>query len=129
TKTSVSTTKGLQVDVRVISPEVWGAALQYFTGSKAHNIRTREIAVRKGLKLSEYGLFDAKTGNLIVAQTEEEVYERLGLPWIPPVLREDRGEVEAALRGALPSLVEEGDIRGDLHTHTNLTDGLATLEQ
>jgi DNA polymerase (family 10) len=113
----------------VIPPEVWGAALQYFTGSKAHNIRTREIAVRKGLKLSEYGLFDAKTGELIVARTEEDVYERLGLPWIPPTMREDRGEIEAALRGELPTLVQEKDVRGDLHTHTNLTDGLAPLEE
>jgi DNA polymerase (family 10) len=129
TKTSILTTKGLQVDLRVIPPGVWGAALQYFTGSKAHNIRIREMAVRKGLKLSEYGLFEAESGDLIVAQTEEEVYERLGLPWIPPVLREDRGEVEAAVKGELPDLVHVGDIRGDLHTHTNLTDGLAPLEQ
>lgn len=129
TKTSIRTTKGLQVDLRVIEPGVWGAALQYFTGSKAHNIRTREIAVRKKLKLSEYGLFEAESGDLVVAETEEEVYERLGLPWIPPTLREDRGEIEAALRGELPDLVEQGDIKGDLHTHTNLTDGLASLDQ
>jgi DNA polymerase (family X) len=129
TKTSVRTTKGLQVDLRVVPPNCWGAALQYFTGSKAHNIRTREIAVRKGLKLSEYGLFRAKTGKLVVAETEEEVYERLGLPWIPPTLREDRGEIEAALHGELPDLIQDRDIRGDLHTHTNLTDGLATLDQ
>ncbi|HXF57275.1 MAG TPA: DNA polymerase/3'-5' exonuclease PolX [Actinomycetota bacterium] len=129
TKSSIRTTKGLQVDLRVVPPGVWGAALQYFTGSKAHNIRTRELAVRKGLKLSEYGLFDARTDRLIVAEEEEEVYERLGLPWIPPTLREDRGEIEAALAGELPTLVELKDIRGDLHTHTNLTDGLAPLEQ
>ena len=120
---------GMKVDVRFLSPDSFGAALQYFTGSKAHNIRTREIAVRKGPKLSEYGLFDAKSGELIVASTEEEVYERLGLPWIAPTLREDRGEIEAALRGELPTLVQEKDIKGDLHTHTNLTDGLAPLEQ
>jgi DNA polymerase (family 10) len=129
TKTSIRTTRGLQVDLRVISPNVWGAALQYFTGSKAHNIRTREMAVRKGLKLSEYGLFEAASGNLIVAETEEEVYAQLGLPWIPPTLREDRGEIDAALRGELPTLVERKNLRGDLHTHTNLTDGLASLEQ
>ena len=129
TKTSIRTTKGLQVDLRVVPPDCWGAALQYFTGSKAHNIRTREIAVRQGLKLSEYGLFEAKSGKLIVAQTEEEVYERLGLPWIPPTLREDRGEIDAALHGELPTLVELKDLRGDLHTHTTLTDGLSTLEQ
>jgi DNA polymerase (family X) len=129
TKSSVLTTKGLQVDVRVVAPEVWGAALQYFTGSKAHNVRIREMAVRKGLKLSEYGLFRAKRGTLIVAETEAEVYEHLGLPWIPPTLREDRGEVEAAVQGELPQVVQERDIRGDLHTHTNLTDGLAPLEE
>src|SRR5919201_2405629 len=129
TKTSIRTTKGLQVALRVVEPGVWGAALQYFTGSKAHNIRVREIAVRKGLKLSEYGLFQAKSGELIVAETEEEVYEHLGLPWIPPQLREDRGEIEAALHGELPVVVQQKDVRGDLHTHTNLTDGLAPLEQ
>jgi len=129
TKSSISTTLGIQVDLRVITPEVWGAALQYFTGSKAHNIRVREIAVRKGLKLSEYGLFRVKSGKLVVSETEDEVYERLGMPWIPPTLREDRGEIEAALSGELPDLIELKDIRGDLHTHTNLTDGLATLEQ
>jgi DNA polymerase (family 10) len=129
TKTSIRTATGLQVDLRVVSPAVWGAALQYFTGSKAHNIKIRERAVRKKLKLSEYGLFHADTDELIVAQTEEEVYERLGLPWIAPTLREDRGEIEAAVRGELPALVRQADIRGDLHTHTDLTDGLAPLEQ
>jgi DNA polymerase (family 10) len=128
TKSSIRTTKGLQVDLRVVSLDVWGAALQYFTGSKAHNIRTREMAVRKGLKLSEYGLFDAETDELIVAETEEEVYERLGLPWIPPTLREDRGEVQAALAGELPDVLQQRQVRGDLHTHTDLTDGLAPLE-
>jgi DNA polymerase (family 10) len=129
TKTSIRTAAGLQVDLRVVRPAAWGAALQYFTGSQAHNIRTREIAVRKKLKLSEYGLFDAQTDELIVSETEEAVYERLGLPWIAPTLREDRGEIEAALRGELPTLVTESDLRGDLHTHTNLTDGVASLEE
>src|ERR671923_27037 len=129
TKSSILTTKGLQVDVRVVPPAVWGAALQYFTGSKAHNVRIREMAVRKGLKLSEYGLFRVKGNKLIVAETEEELYERLGLPWIPPTLREDRGEIEAALEGELPVLIEEEDLRGDLHTHTDLTDGVAPLEE
>lgn len=128
-KTSIRTVKGLQVDLRVVPPESWGAALQYFTGSQAHNIRTREMAVRAKLKLSEYGLFDVETGELIVSRTEEEVYQRLGLPWIPPPLREDRGEIEAALRGELPNLVRDQDLRGDLHTHTNLTDGIAPLEE
>jgi DNA polymerase (family 10) len=129
TKSSVITRAGLQVDLRVVPLEAWGAAMIYFTGSKAHNIRIREMAVRKGLKLNEYGLFRAKTGRLIVASTEEEVYAKLGLPWIPPTLREDRGEVEAALDGTLPEVLIQRDIRGDLHTHTKLTDGLATLEQ
>jgi DNA polymerase (family X) len=128
-KTSVRTGKGLNVDLRVVPPDSWGAALQYFTGSKAHNIRTRERAVHQGLKLSEYGLFDVETGEKIVSETEEEVYARLGLPWIPPPLREDRGEIEAGLRGELPDLVTEADLRGDLHTHTDLTDGLAPLEE
>lgn len=128
-KTSVRTTKGLSVDLRVVPPESWGAAMQYFTGSKAHNIRTRELAVRQKLKLSEYGLFDTESGRRIVSETEEEVYARLGLPWIPPTLREDHGEIEAGLRGELPDLLQESDIRGDLHTHTDLTDGLAPLEE
>ncbi|WP_307716912.1 DNA polymerase/3'-5' exonuclease PolX [Streptomyces sp. V4I23] len=127
-KTSIRTTKGLQIDVRVLPPESWGAGLQYFTGSKAHNIRTREIAVRHKLKLSEYGLFRVKSGKKITSETEEEIYARLGLPWIPPTLREDRGEIAAGLRGELPDLLDEADIRGDLHTHTDLTDGLAPLE-
>jgi DNA polymerase (family 10) len=129
TKTSVRTSKGLQVDLRVVPPGTWGAALVYFTGSKAHNIRVREYAVRKKLRLSEYGLFRADSDELIVAETEEDVYGRLGMDWIPPTLREDRGEVEAALAHELPDLIEERQIRGDLHTHTNLTDGLASLEQ
>ncbi|MFI6492388.1 DNA polymerase/3'-5' exonuclease PolX [Streptomyces sp. NPDC050564] len=129
TKTSIRTTKGLAVDLRVVPPNSWGAALQYFTGSKAHNIRTRELAVHQGLKLSEYGLFDVESGEKIVSETEEAVYARLGLPWIPPPLREDRGEIEAGLRGELPDLVAEADLRGDLHTHTDLTDGLAPLEE
>jgi DNA polymerase (family 10) len=129
TKGTVRTAAGLQVDLRVVEPQVWGAALQYFTGSKAHNIRTREIAGRRGLKLSEYGLFREEDDSLVVAETEQEVYEQLGLPWIPPTLREDRGEIEAALAGELPTLVTAGDIRGDLHTHTDLTDGVAPLDE
>ncbi|HEV7931570.1 MAG TPA: DNA polymerase/3'-5' exonuclease PolX [Actinomadura sp.] len=128
-KTSVRTFRGPQVDLRVVPPESWGAALQYFTGSKEHNVRIRERAVRAGLKLSEYGLFEAGSGELIVSSTEEEVYERLGLPWIPPTLREDDGEIEAALEDGLPALVRVEDLRGDLHSHTDLTDGRATLEE
>ncbi|MET8701738.1 DNA polymerase/3'-5' exonuclease PolX [Kitasatospora sp. NPDC004723] len=129
TKTSVRTTEGIQVDLRVVPEEDWGAALVYFTGSKAHNIKLRTMAVRAGLKLSEYGLFEAEGGAKIVSASEDEVYAALGLPWIAPPLREDRGEIEAALRGELPELVTEADLRGDLHTHTDLTDGLATLEE
>ena len=129
TKSSVVTTKGIQVDLRVVPEKVWGAALQYFTGSKAHNIRIRELAVRAGLKLSEYGLFRVDNNKLLASTDEADVYAKLGLPWIPPVLREDRGEVEAALAGHLPDLVEVADIAGDLHVHTNLTDGLAGLDE
>jgi DNA polymerase (family X) len=129
TKTSIRTRAGLQVDLRVVPLDCWGPALQYFTGSQAHNVATREIAVRKRLKLSEYGLFDAESGELIEARSEAEVYQRLGLSWIPPVLREDTGEIAAARRGELPVLVTETDVRGDLHSHTNLTDGAATLEE
>jgi DNA polymerase (family 10) len=129
TKSSIVTELGLQVDLRVIPEEAWGAAMIYFTGSKPHNIRIREMAVRQGLKLSEYGLFDAKTGDLLAAETEESVYARLGMTYIEPTLREDRGEVEAALAGELPKVLTEKDLKGDLHTHTNLTDGLASLEE
>ncbi|MFF2746155.1 DNA polymerase/3'-5' exonuclease PolX [Kitasatospora sp. NPDC058048] len=129
TKTSIRTTQGVQVDLRVLPEEDWGAALVYFTGSKAHNIKLRTMAVRAGLKLSEYGLFEVDGGAKVVSETEDEVYAALGLPWIPPPLREDRGEIEAALDGGLPDLVQESDLRGDLHTHTDLTDGLATLEE
>ncbi len=128
TKTSIRTSTGLQVDFRVVKLDAWGAALQYFTGSQAHNVATRQIAVRNKLKLSEYGLFDAETGDLIVSRTEEEVYDRLGLQWVPPAMREDKGEVEAASRGEIPRVVMTKDLKGDLHTHTNLTDGVASLE-
>ena len=135
-KTSVRISTGhpaqggsIQVDLRVVPLECWGAALQYFTGSQAHNVAIREIAVRQKLKLSEYGLFEVEGGDLIVGATEEEVYGRLGMAWVPPPLRENTGEVQAALRGTLPALVQTDDIRGDLHTHTDLTDGVGTLDQ
>jgi DNA polymerase (family 10) len=128
TKTTVRTASGLTADLRVVPLDAWGAALQYFTGSAAHNVAIRQIAIKQKLKLSEYGLFDADTDDLIVSRTEEEVYARLGLEWIPPALREDRGEIEAAAQGRIPSLVRENDLRGDLHTHTDLTDGVASLE-
>src|SRR6478735_8736805 len=128
TKTTVRTASGLTADLRVVPLDAWGAALQYFTGSTAHNVAVRQIAIRAKLKLSEYGLFDAETNQLIVSRTEEEVYERLGLAWIPPAMREDRGEIEVAAQGRIPRLVRVDDLRGDLHTHTDLTDGVASLE-
>ncbi|MDT3398198.1 DNA polymerase/3'-5' exonuclease PolX [Streptomyces sp. B1866] len=128
-KTSVRTASGLRVDLRVVPPSAWGAALLYFTGSKAHNIRVRELALRQGCTLSEYGLFHTDTGRRAAARTEEDVYARLGLPWIPPTLREDGGEIDAAARGELPELVTLSDLRGDLHTHTDLTDGVTSLEE
>ncbi|MFD0885061.1 DNA polymerase/3'-5' exonuclease PolX [Streptosporangium algeriense] len=126
-KTSVRTREGLQVDLRLVPAESWGAAMQYFTGSKEHNVHLREIVVKRGWKLSEYGLFDG--GRVIAAEHEEDVYRALGMAWIPPVLREDGGEIDAALRDGLPVLVTERDLRGDLHTHTDLTDGIASLEE
>jgi DNA polymerase (family 10) len=127
TKVSIRTRKGQQVDLRVVRPEVWGAALQYFTGSKEHNVKLRELAVKQGYKLSEYGLH-TRGGRLVVARDEEVVYQRLGLAWIPPVLREDRGEIEAARDGTLPKLVALDDVGGDFHCHTDLSpDGTAPL--
>ncbi len=127
TKVTVRTTRGLQVDLRMVSPSSWGSALQYFTGSKPHNVKVREQAVKMGLKLSEYGVFRQDTGETIASVTEEEVYQALGLPWIPPTMREDRGEVEAALAGRLPRVVTEEEILADLHTHTDRSDGLVPL--
>jgi DNA polymerase (family 10) len=128
TKTSVRLQNGLQVDLRVLEPERWGAALQYFTGSQAHNVRVREIAQRQGLSLSEYG-FRRQDGSEILCPDEADVYETLGLPWIPPELREDRGEIQAASSGDLPRLVEWDDILGDLHAHTDWSDGAGTLAE
>ena len=125
-KSSVILATGLQVDLRPFAPESLGAALQYFTGSKAHNVAVRERAVRRKLKLNEYGVFE--TGTKIAGATEEDVYGALGLAFIPPELREDRGEVAAAETGCLPRLVEVEDIQGDLHAHTTESDGRDTLE-
>ncbi len=129
TKASIRHRDGIQVDLRVLEPECFGAALVYFTGSKQHNIRIRDLALKKGLKISEYGVFRASTGRRVTGATEEEVYAAIGLPWIPPELREDLGEVEAAAQGALPDLITLGDIRGDLHCHTKATDGSHTIEE
>lgn len=127
TRSTVMLRSGLQVDLRVVPPECFGAALVYFTGSKAHNIAIRRLAQERGLKLSEYGVFRADTR--IAGATEEEVYRAIGLPPIPPELREDRGELSAAREGRLPQLVTLDDIRGDLHVHTNASDGRNSLEE
>jgi DNA polymerase (family 10) len=126
TKTLVRLSNGMDADLRVLAPESFGAALLYFTGSKAHNIALRKLALKRGLELNEYGLFRA--GRSIAGRTEQEVYEALGLAWIPPELREDAGEVELAARGELPTLVAAPDIRGDLQMHTTWSDGSASIE-
>jgi DNA polymerase (family 10) len=128
TKSSVLLRGGFQADLRVVPAESTGAALQYFTGSKAHNIALRDRAIERGLKLNEYGLFDLATGVAATGAREEDLYEYLGLAWIPPELRENRGEIAAAEARALPSLVQLADIRGDLHIHTTATDGRADIE-
>jgi len=128
TKSSVMTEDGIQVDLRVVDEDSFGAALQYFTGSKQHSIRLREMAVKAGLKLNEYGVFKEPGDKKIGGKTEEEMYKALKLPWIPPELREDTGEIEAALDGKLPDLVTLRDIKGDLHVHTNESDGSHDLD-
>ncbi len=127
TRASVRTGSGLQVDLRVVSLESFGAALQYFTGSKAHNVRIRGIAAEKGLKFNEYGVF--RGSERIAGKTEKEVYATIGLPDMPPELREDRGEIEAAYEGTLPTLVEMKDIKGELHAHSNFSDGSLTVAE
>jgi DNA polymerase (family 10) len=130
TKTSVLTTTGIQVDLRVVDPRQFGAACQYFTGSKAHNIKLRQRALARGWLLNEYGLSHADTGEVIASESEEAIYEALDLPLIPAPMREDRGEIEAVLAGELPPAVRMEDVRGDLHVHTSLSgDGRSTLEE
>jgi DNA polymerase (family X) len=129
TKATVRHQEGLTIDLRVVEPEAFGAALQYFTGSKEHNVRVREMASRRGLRISEYGVFDEATGARVAGATEEDVYATVGLPWIPPELRENQGEIEAARDGRLPALVTVDDIRGDLHAHTDWSDGHHSLER
>lgn len=129
-KTSVKLGReGLQVDVRALPRASFGAALQYFTGSKEHNVAIRMRAVKMGLTLNEYGLFRAESGELVAGETEEQVYQALGLDWIAPEIRENQGEIELAATHNLPVLVERSQIRGDLHMHTVATDGRATLEE
>ncbi|HSD97427.1 MAG TPA: DNA polymerase/3'-5' exonuclease PolX [Sulfuricaulis sp.] len=127
TRATVILKSGLQVDVRVVNEDCFGAALQYFTGSKAHNIEIRRLAQERKFKISEYGVF--KGEKRIAGETEESVYRSVGLPWIPPELRENHGEIEAARAGKLPKLVEFADLKGDLHTHTKATDGHHTLRE
>ena len=123
TKSSVLLRGGFQADLRLVAPESRGAAMQYFTGSKTHNIALRDRAIGRDCKLNEYGLFRVEDDVRLAGATEEEIYEALGLAWIPPELREGRGEIEAALAGQLPRLVDQADLRGDLHMHTTETDG------
>lgn len=127
TKASIRLACKLQVDVRVVPEDSYGAALQYFTGSKAHNVALRRLAQQHGLKLNEYGLF--KGDRSVAGVTEESVYAAVGLPWVPPELRENRGEFEAARAGRLPALVEVVDLRGDLHAHTKATDGRNSIRE
>jgi len=127
TKSMVLLKNNMQADMRVIPDKSFGAALQYFTGNKEHNIKLREIAIKKGLKLNEYGLF--KKEKYIAGKTEEEIYKALGLRYMEPELRENTGEIEASLKNKLPKLVTLQDIKGDLHMHTNVTDGNNTIEE
>lgn len=127
TRATIVLKSGLQVDLRIVAPESYGAALHYFTGSKAHNIAIRRMGQQRGLKINEYGVF--RGAKRIAGATEEEVYRAVGLPFIPPELREDRGEIEAAAIGHLPKLVELADLRGDLHAHTKASDGSDTLAE
>lgn len=129
TKGSVIYKGNIQVDLRIVKDDAFGSLLQHFTGSKDHNLKLRKIALAKGLHLSEYGLKDAVTGEQMPCSTEQEQYELLGLQFIPPELREDRGEIEAALERKIPRLIEVGDIKGDLHVHSNWSDGKNTIEE
>ena len=129
TKSTILLMGHLQVDCRVVPPEAYGAALQYFTGSKDHNIKLRTIGVKLGYKLNEYGLFSRDDGKLVASETEEEIYRVLGMDYVQPELRENRGEIEAAMEHKLPSLIELGEIRGDLHCHSKWSDGAMTIKE
>jgi len=129
TKSSIRTKDDVQVDVRVVEKDSFGAALQYFTGSKEHNIQLREIAMKRGLKINEYGVFSEKTGKMIAGKSEEEVYAALELPVIPPELRQGLDEIDAARDGKLPALLEPSQIKGDLHVHSEWSDGKNSIEE
>jgi len=129
TKSTVLLKGHLQVDCRVVPPPVYGAALQYFTGSKDHNVKLRTIGVKLGYKLNEYGLFRREDDGLVASETEEAIYKALGMDWVPPELRENRGEIEAAMEHKLPRLVEPGEIRGDLHCHSKWSEGTMTIRE
>ncbi|MDD1765929.1 MAG: DNA polymerase/3'-5' exonuclease PolX [Methanomassiliicoccales archaeon] len=129
TKSSIRLKDGIQVDIRVVATESYGAALQYFTGSKEHNIALRSYAIEKGLKINEYGVFKKDTDERIASKTEEEVYASLGMETMPPEIRENRGEIKAAIDHMLPSLIELDDVKGDLHVHSTMSDGSATVEE
>jgi DNA polymerase (family 10) len=129
TKSTIITADDLQIDLRVVADDSFGSALQYFTGSKAHNIKLRRLALDKNWKLSEYGLTDNETNEKIAGKEENKIYEALGLAYIEPELREDRGEVEAALEENLPELIKREDIKGDLHIHTKWSEGNHTIEE
>ena len=129
TKASIIAHNGIQCDLRVLEPERWGTALQYFTGSKEHNIRIRDIALKKGLSLSEWSFTEFKGGKEILCADEKKVYETLGMDWIPPELREASGEIEAALAHKLPKLVRLEDLKGDLQCHSKWSDGSATIRE
>ena len=120
---------GLKVDLRIVAPDQFGNLMQHFTGSKQHNMALRAAAVRKGLHVSEYGVLDDMTGETHRCETEQQVYALLGLDYIEPELRENRGELEAAAAGTLPQLIEDTDLRGDLHCHTTASDGTASIEE
>src|SRR6202042_849990 len=120
---------GLQVDVRLLPSESYGAALQYFTGSKAHNVSLRQRALKMGYTLSEWSLARLDDGSTVAAATEEDIYSALGMDWMPPELRENLGEIEAAAQHALPRLIDVSDIRGDVHMHTTATDGRNTIRE
>ena len=129
TKTSVLLNSDIQVDFRVVNDESYGSALQYFTGSKEHNVKLRGIAIKNGYKLNEYGLFDKKNGEYLVGKNEDDIYKRLKMKYIQPELRENRGEIEASLSNSMPNLIEYDDIKGDLHVHSIWSDGTNTIEE